>query len=193
MKELNPGLTLFSLKRNTGYQRIKMSLLFFKNSDTHCRRVNLNLQNFFHNLKIPFLTAMFFLTISLHPNTDEVLLYAAEKGDLSQVKTALNWDGDVNASDKNGATVLIKACENGHRAIVDLVLKRGAEVNARDKTGATALIYASIVGDKKIVELLIKYGADVNIKDSGGKSPLSEATQFQNKEIIELLKAAGAK
>lgn len=53
-----------------------------------------------------------------------MLLYAAEKGDLSQVKTALNWDGDVNASDRNGATPLIKACENGHKTIVEYLLKR---------------------------------------------------------------------
>lgn len=55
------------------------------------------------------------------------LIDAAQRGDISSVKSLLNKGADMNAKNKNGWTASMLASKNGHTEIVQLLKKAGAK------------------------------------------------------------------
>jgi len=74
---------------------------------------------------------------------NEVLLNAAEDGNLLVLKTVVEKGADINAKDSNGKTPIMVAAEMGHSEIVNYLKGQGADINARDKCGDTVLMKAS--------------------------------------------------
>ena len=56
---------------------------------------------------------------------NSLLLQAAKKGRIREVKKWLEWGADVNAPNKEGKTALQLAHENGYQDIVDFLHQRG--------------------------------------------------------------------
>jgi len=91
-----------------------------------------------------------------------LLMNAADKDDLSVVKSILEYGTNVNAKDTFGATALIHASNSGNKDIVECLLLNGANVNTIDLSGYTPLIVAAKNGYQDIVNLLLEHGADPN-------------------------------
>ena len=101
-------------------------------------------------------------TVDLSMN--KLLLQAADKGHLEQVKTLLKKGTDVNAKDQSGQTALMAAAGRGHLEMVKLLIDKRADVNAGDENGRTALMEAAMSGKLQIVEILNDKGLHVNPK-----------------------------
>lgn len=78
------------------------------------------------------------------PTNDELLIDAADEGDLESVRELLE-DGQDRANvnyasaDDPEATALHWASRNGHLDVVKLLEAKGANVNARDNTGEKSI------------------------------------------------------
>jgi uncharacterized protein len=74
---------------------------------------------------------------------EQMLLLAAEKGDLSTVKAVITADVNVDCRDQYDRTPLMRAAKNGHAAVIEALVDNGAELNAKEKHfQTTPLMYA---------------------------------------------------
>jgi hypothetical protein len=121
----------------------------------------------------------------------DVLIKAAEQGDISAVKSVIDGGADVNAKMNDGMTSLMYASLGGHLEIVRTLIARGADVNARTNDGVSSLMYASLGGHLEIVRTLISRGADVNAKTNGGWTVLMVASMGGHREVVQELLLKG--
>jgi ankyrin repeat protein len=126
--------------------------------------------------------------------TEDDLINAAKRGDLSELLSAIRAGVNVNAKGKHGRTPLMHAVgeENRPVVIVEALIKAGADVNAKDDRGFTPLSIAADVGNTAAVDALLRAGADVNAKDNEGETALYHAADTNNIPVINLLIKAGA-
>jgi cytohesin len=125
-------------------------------------------------------------------NWDNILLKAAENGDLIEVQTALENRANPNTKDNDGQTPLHKAAQEGHVEIVKLLLERGANPNTKNNDGQTPLHWAALSSRVDVVRVLLERGADPNTKDNAGWTPLHEAAYRGRVEIVKILLERGA-
>jgi len=155
-------------------------------------------------------------------NPDEALIFAAEKGELKQVKAMLEAGGNPNARDPRstatGWTPLMHAAANGHTVVAAALLAAGADISAKDEgkdsnTGfgfiyseggpdaareagfqmwRTPLAYAAANGQEETGRLLIERGADVKIVDRAKAPPLHLAAEAGSAGLVTSLLSAGA-
>lgn len=134
---------------------------------------------------LPALSTMF----SANP-TDQ-LMKAVKNNNVSEVKSLIKQNININYKDVSGDTALIKASTSGYKNIAEALIKsKKADVNIKNKTGKTALTVAVMNDHKDIVKLLLKNKADANIKDDRGWTPLmyaANSTKSNHKEIVKLL------
>ena len=97
------------------------------------------------------ITALILTSAVAHASDGDDLLKAAFAGDLSQLRTLLEQDIDVNHQFKNGWTALILASQIGHEEIVQSLLARGANVELRTNRGANALSAARTLQIKQLL------------------------------------------
>jgi ankyrin repeat protein len=96
---------------------------------------------------------------------NKALFQAAMKGDIREVKAALQRGGKPNfffkpEDQKNSLHV---AAEHGHEEVVEELLQHGAVVNAvAAKDHSTPLILAAMHNNPIIVSSLVKAGANIN-------------------------------
>jgi len=116
------------------------------------------------------------------------------KGDLEEVKDALQRGVDVNTKGKKGWTALMQGVYNGHNSMVELLLKTpNIDVNLRNKKGMCALHMAVWMKNNEALKLLLSVpNIDVNLKDDRGRSALHHAlgangNKVWNKEALKLL------
>ena len=176
---LNQNLTL-NLEK---YEVAKELVKHFLHKEEHCNREALDSD---------------FKSIILHRN---ILLKAAEKGDLNKVALLLELGEDVNGLNKlspeGSYTALHEAAQNGHHEVVELLLQNGASTNITHDGPyfrIPALNLAAENGQYKVVEMLIENGANVNAVDGTylNHHPLLYATRKGHLNIVELLLQNGA-
>jgi ankyrin repeat protein len=146
---------------------------------------------------------MFFVTVaslSLVVSTNALgqpLHYAAEKGNLAEVKQLIEQGADVNAKGRLGHTPLHMACMEGHLEVVEFLIAKGADVNAKSaqssSSGETPLHFAAEWGHLEITQLLVAKGANVNAKSDRGVTPLHSAGELGlGLDVAEFLISKGA-
>ena len=125
----------------------------------------------------------------------ELLLQAAETGDLPRVQALLAAGADVNATDERGWTPLMKACHNpdldrGFADVVDALIRAGANIEAPITYGIRPLMLAAGYGETAVVETLLKAGADVLARNDGGLTALMMVKEKFYVDVINLLHEA---
>jgi cytohesin len=130
-----------------------------------------------------------------------LLFLAAEVGDLTGVKAAIDCGADPNIQDKVGNTPLHDAAKSGSPDVVKLLLEHGADPNIQNKVGNTPLHYAAKYSwlnvalrhdPLEVVKLLLEHGADPNARDKDGKTPLHYAAEFCHVDVARALLDYGA-
>jgi ankyrin repeat protein len=97
---------------------------------------------------------------------NERLHFAAQDGDIEEVKKCIDEGFDVNAFDEDMRfTPLHYAVKNEHAEVALFLIENGADVNARDQdnAGNTPLCEVAKTCSYKIAKLLIDAGADSSI------------------------------
>ncbi len=117
---------------------------------------------------------------------EEALLFAAQQGDLAQVKSLLKQGVNPNWSEayRKFKPVTVAAA-NGYYDIVETLIKAGADINPVNQI--TPLEAACMHGHIQIVQLLLKHGA---YPDLG--TPLIHAAERGYIAIVRLLLEKGA-
>ena len=123
---------------------------------------------------------------------NELLLNAAEDGNLGKIKSLIESKADVNAKGPDGVMALWIAAQKGFTEIVKALIENKADVNAKGHDGVTALMIASQEGFTEIVKALIENKADVNAKGPKKTTALFMAAQNGHLEIVKVLLEAGA-
>jgi hypothetical protein len=99
-------------------------------------------------------------TLSIVGNT-EWKIWAAERGDLAALETAVRSGADVNGKDSQGWTALFHAAHHGNTKALQLLIDGGAKVNGGRETGFTALFSAVSGGHVEAVRWLLNSGAEI--------------------------------
>ncbi len=90
-------------------------------------------------------------------NPDDMLLTAAQLGDIDRVRLAIAKGANLNYQDEHGGTALHWAVFYGYKDIVQLLLMQGANPLIKDKDGITPIDVARINNKKEMLKLLEKY------------------------------------
>ena len=117
------------------------------------------------------------------------LVKLCEKGDLEEVKAALQSGVDVNTKGEDGQTGLILAVGKKHNSVVELLLKTpNIDVNLKSDRGYGALHQAVISKNNEALKLLLNVpNIDVNIVTNTGRSAVYWAVEDNNNEGLKLL------
>ncbi|MDE1828290.1 MAG: ankyrin repeat domain-containing protein [Candidatus Micrarchaeota archaeon] len=108
-------------------------------------------------------------------NSSRKLLMAAQTGNLTMAKVALEKGADVNYIQIHDQTPLMFAASKGHLGITRLLLRNGAKVNVRDEEGFTPLMFSAMGSSAAITKLLLEKGAEKDARDNRGFTPLMHA------------------
>jgi ankyrin repeat protein len=121
----------------------------------------------------------------------QLLVLAAEKGDLETVKWLVENNPDViNAKDARGLSALSKACAGNYAEIANYLIGNGVNVK---EDASSPLFYAAKSGNKDLCEILMDEGASLEQKASVEKLPplagvmLSNLDLKQKAELINVL------
>ena len=122
------------------------------------------------------------------------LHFAAQAGDVSEVKRLVAAGADVNIQDENGNTPLKYASAEPHPEVLSTLISLGATPHLADRRGFTPIHCVAGHGfyeeSIEMAEILIKAGADVNVRSKvQGFVPLHEARTVR---MIDFLLQHGA-
>lgn len=90
-----------------------------------------------------------------------VLLEAAARNDVDEVRELLTQGIDPNQGDDDGLTALHQSCIDDFQDLVRVLVEFGADVNARDTENWTPLHAAATCGHTNICRILLENGADI--------------------------------
>jgi ankyrin repeat protein len=135
----------------------------------------------------------------LHAGTCNLLMVAAENGDLNAVRSLLEKRADVNAKGPGGHTALTLAAAAGQLAAVKALVSAGADPNARGIVfhfGEFSALMSAMNRCNNdwmpIMDALIAAGAELNPAGSFSRSPLMYAVERHDPIMIKALLARGA-
>jgi ankyrin repeat protein len=96
----------------------------------------------------------------------ERLHFAAQDGDLSQIKRLVAEGSDVNAFDSLGKMALHWATKKEHLDVAAFLIERGADVNARHEPSIGDTPLGEVAGNCsfEMARLLVDTGADPSIR-----------------------------
>jgi ankyrin repeat protein len=117
---------------------------------------------------------------------------AAEKSDVSALRTLLKRPGDVNAPQPDGMTALHWAAHHGDLETAKLLLRNKANVAATNRYGIAPLPLACQNGSGAVVELLLEHGANPNTTQPGGETALMTAARTGRPGPVASLLKRGA-
>ncbi|XP_052076711.1 uncharacterized protein LOC127714683 isoform X2 [Mytilus californianus] len=118
------------------------------------------------------------------------LIESAWGGYSDIVQLLLEFNFDINESDKFGRTPLFVACllgKEGHEEVVNVLLKNNADHSLCDENKRSPLLVASREENDSIVKALLQHNADVNQCDVNGNSPLLVASSDSPLSTVKIL------
>ncbi len=141
------------------------------------------------------LSAAFGFNKESEPKKDSKLIVAAQKGNLKDLKVALN-DSKVNIDEigeKSGKTALMLACGNGHKRVVEILLSKGANPHVLAEWGHNSAVREAVKGGHVgVLKLLLRdKREDDHFRLSLGYSLIEAAIKGRN-DMVRLLLDGGA-
>ena len=119
-------------------------------------------------------------------NQDKLAQYIAIDAFDQALNLISNGVGDINSTDRSGATLLMRAAVCNDELIVKKLIEMDADVNIIDDAKYSALHFAAQNGNQEIAAYLIEAGADVNAQDENGNSPLLSAPSRSTPEGVAM-------
>ena len=118
----------------------------------------------------------------------EQLHFAAQDGDIEEVKRLLYNGQQPNTFDELGKTPLHYAAERGHLEIMRLLLASGADVNAHDEPGIGNTVLAEVAANCSfdVAQILIDAGADPTIPGWMSLTALDRARERKKPEGLRV-------
>lgn len=118
---------------------------------------------------------------------------AAQRGDVSAVRSLLRQGADVNAAQGDGMTALHWSALRGDIEISEVLIYAGANLEATTRVGGhTPLLVAARTGHPALVIALADAGADVSAHSSTGVTALHFIAGAGDRGALETLIAHGA-
>lgn len=118
---------------------------------------------------------------------NSALMYAAETGNIENMKMLVERGADINFTGFRQETPLFMAIFHNDFEAAKYLLEQGADPNVKDSFGVTPLIYAAASNQYQSADLLLFYDADEEVRDSYGNDPLIAAVTFENIETADVL------
>ena len=135
-----------------------------------------------------FLLHAFFSVATLAAAADDLgLAEAAKNRDREAVRSLLQQQVDVNASQPDGATALAWAAHWNDLETADLLIGAGADANAANDYGVTPLSLACSKGSAAMVEKLLRAGAEPNAAQWMGVTPLMTCARAGSVDAVRSL------
>ena len=122
---------------------------------------------------------------------ENVLMDAAQEGNIGLVAKCLAKGIDINETNFGGWTPLMFACD-GQPDAIETLLNAGAKINVKNKNGSTPLMLAANRGLTNAVKMLVIAGAKLDEKDNDGSTALLLAARTCNWDIVTYLVLVGA-
>lgn len=122
----------------------------------------------------------------------ELLIQAAETGQLEEVRRLVRSGVRIDARVDGVGTALIVAARAGNLPMVDALLRMGAPVDQYSLRDGNPLIMAAMAGHHDVVDRLIEAGANVNAVVRYDETPLINASRKGHLSIVTCLVEKGA-
>ena len=143
-------------------------------------------------LKTLTITLIVFCSNWLFAQSQNTIIEAVRKNDLSSLRILLDSGENVNAVGPDGSIALHWAVHNDSLEIVQLLLSAGSDVNAKNRYGVAPLSLAANNGSASMVKSLLDRGAFANTVMAEDESVLMTAARAGVEEVVNLLISAGA-
>lgn len=134
-----------------------------------------------------------YVTSREHGLTQADLLEAINKGNIEDIKSALQRGASVNEADEHHQeTPLHRAVRNKQWQAALLLLQNGADVNAVDAAGNTPFHYAAqgpgTEAQLDVLRALSEKGANINAQNRQGETPIyAAASAGSGKKVIDFM------
>lgn len=115
------------------------------------------------------------------------LVEAAQKGELSKIKTLISDGTLVDVKDGRKRSALYVAAQGGNADVVEYLITEGANVNTQREDGDTPLMAAARKANIAIVKTLVENKANVNAVDNFGRTVLMAAAQSGDQAVVDYL------
>jgi ankyrin repeat protein len=122
-------------------------------------------------------------------DSQEYLVYAAERGNNGVAKLLLDNGAEVNGTYGEHSNALQVASFGGHVQLISMLLDKGADVNVQGGRYGDALQAAIIGGQEHAVKVLLHNGADIRLRNG---DRLAAASSVGHVGILEALLESGA-
>jgi ankyrin repeat protein len=122
----------------------------------------------------------------------QLLVEAADDGDLAEINQLLAAGANPNEPDHDGYTPLMAAASRNREGAVLALIEAGADVNQINNDEETALHVARRFNLPNIVRILLEAGANPNMITIYNHVPILDAVQEGQTEIVRLLINHGA-
>ena len=130
---------------------------------------------------------------SASPKGTILLIEAAARGDVNEVRSRLGRGESINVTDAWHRTPLGVAVRYGNLELVELLLAHGANVNANCEAPFNTALHIAVEQDMKpLAKLLLAHGAELDRKNKLGQTPAAVAMKAGHKRMIRLLVDHGA-
>lgn len=121
------------------------------------------------------------------------LMWASHRGDLSAVRTLLQYSAHLNIRDNAGKTSLHYAAIGGHPSVVKTLIDAGADARITERFSALPL-HAAVLSNSKskdnfitMAKHLIDAGCDLEHENYRPYTPIFYAVNFDNAAYLEAL------
>jgi uncharacterized protein len=125
--------------------------------------------------------------------TDTRLAEAAQKRDITAVRTLLSQKVDPNVPGRDGTPALLWLVRVDDVETARLLVKAGADVKLANRHGLTPLALAAANGSAAMLTVLLDGGADLHAADPAGETPLMMAARVGKLDAVRVLMERGAK
>lgn len=121
----------------------------------------------------------------VHFAENVVLLEAAARNDVDEVRQMMVAGVDPNMSNDDGLTALHQSCIDNSEEMMKLLISFGANVNARDSEQWSPLHAAATCGQENLCRILVQHGADLLSVNGDGNMPYDICEHETTLDYIE--------